>query len=120
MLDLEVKLANEWAKLPATGTKSLLSKVMAGFAKAGIFMIPQYCIDGYPVTDVPYYCPASSVPGEDGENGGDAVIDIDDNDTADDVPVLGVPHQEVDYLKRSGPAPTFLSGPVRDTGLAVD
>ena len=57
---------------------------------------------------MPFYSPASSVPGEDGENGGDAVIDIDDNDTADDEPVLGVPHQEVDYLKRSGAAPTFL------------
>ena len=74
LLDLEVKLANEWVKSTSTGTESLLSKITAGFAKAGIFLIPPSCIDADPSTVVPVYCPAS--PG--GENGGDAVIDIEE------------------------------------------
>jgi len=42
-----------------------------------------------------------------GENGGDAVIDIDDNDPEDDYSIRGVRHPEVDYLELGGPAPMF-------------
>ncbi len=101
LLDLEVKLANEWVKPTASTTRFLLSKITAGFARAGLFMIPPTCIDGKPSTTLPHYCPS-------GEDGGDAVIDIDDNDPANDERVFDVTHQNVDYLKRSGSEPTFL------------
>lgn len=102
LLDLEVKLANEWVKSTPTGTESLLSKITAGFAKAGIFMIPPSCFDGVS-TYLDFYCPAPL-----GENGGDAVIDIQDNDPTNDVEINGVKHPDNDHLKRSGPPPSFL------------
>jgi hypothetical protein len=42
-----------------------------------------------------------------GENGGDAVVDIDDNDLGDDATLDGVAHTEHDFLELGGAAPTF-------------
>ena len=42
-----------------------------------------------------------------GTNGGDAVIDIDDNDPADDYSINGALHEEVDFLELGGIAPSF-------------
>jgi hypothetical protein len=77
------------------------NKVTSGFARAGVFLVPDGCIDGDTATSVAGWCPG-------GENGGDAVVDIDDNDQGDDVTIDGVVHPERDYIRRAGPVPTFL------------
>jgi hypothetical protein len=103
LYDLELKMVEQWALSgSASGPPAFkhngphtTSKVTAGFAKAGIFLIPYTQLDGDPT---------------DPDNGGDAVIDIDDNDPADDYVINGLthlPHPEVDFLKLGGPAPTF-------------
>ena len=85
------------------------SKVTAGLARAGIFLIPPQCLDGNPMTLDPA-CPS-------GEGGADAVIDIDDNETGDDLTVHGVVHPEHDFLRLGGPAPKFLVRRGRDTAI---
>ncbi|MCI0724620.1 MAG: hypothetical protein L0338_37495, partial [Acidobacteria bacterium] len=108
LLDLEVKLLNQWYTAGTAGGPPAFanngphtsSKVTSGFAKAGIFLIPALCIDSDATTSDPIRCPS-------GELGADAVVDIDDRDTADDPLVDGVTHPEVDYLDRTGPAPEF-------------
>jgi hypothetical protein len=62
--------------------------------------VPFQCIDGDPGTIDPTVCPL-------GNNGADAVIDVDDNDTSDDLVLNGVTMPEVDYARAGGPAPTF-------------
>jgi hypothetical protein len=100
LYDLEVKLVDQWA---TSGSPSgppafahngphTTSKVTAGFAKAGLFLIPPDRLDGNPAPP---------------DNGGDAVIDIDDNTPGDDVAINGCLHPEVDFLRLNGPAPTF-------------
>jgi hypothetical protein len=76
------------------------NKVMAGFAKAGFFLMPYQCIDGDATTTDPGYCPS-------GEYGGDAIVDIDDNDPSNDITIDGVVHPTFDYLNRSNGPPTF-------------
>lgn len=49
------------------------NKVTSGLARAGIFLIPSQCLDGQATTSDPLACPS-------GENGGDAVIDLDVSD----------------------------------------
>jgi hypothetical protein len=85
--DLETELVDEWATSGSPGGAPAFAhngphttnKVTAGFARAGVFL-----------TD-----------------GGDAVIDIDDGDTGDDLVIHGVAHPEVDFLELGGPAPTL-------------
>ncbi|MGH7392953.1 MAG: hypothetical protein ACREM3_26385, partial [Candidatus Rokuibacteriota bacterium] len=79
------------------------SKALSGFARTGIFLTPYQCIDGNPATGDPAFCPVAAG----GENGGDAVVDVDDNDTTDDVTIDGITHREVDYVRRAGGPPTF-------------
>ena len=108
LYDLGLKLTEEWATsgspsgaLPGRHIGAhTTNKVMAGFAKVGLFLIPYQCLDGNARTTDATSCPT-------GENGGDAVIDIDDNDPVDDLRVNNVVHPEVDYLRSSGAAPTF-------------
>ena|GEM_PF-1977356 len=91
------------------------SKVLAGFARGGIFLVPYQCIDGDPSTKDANACP-------DADTGADAVIDLDDNVSADDFDYLGVTVVENDYVSRSGPSPTFRvwTGPrYRFQGTAV-
>jgi hypothetical protein len=76
------------------------NKVLSGWARAGIFLTPYQCIDGDPSTVDPSFCAG-------GEDGADAIVDVNDNDTSDDVEIDGVGHQEVDYLKRNHIPPTF-------------
>jgi hypothetical protein len=88
LLDLELQLANQWAGAGSSDSgASTTNKVTAGFAKAGIFLIPVVCIDRT-TTEDPSLC-------LDGESGADAVIDVDDNDNTDD------------YLKRGSSPPKF-------------
>ncbi len=96
LFELENELADEWQS--AAG--HLTSKVTAAFARAGLFLVPYQCLDWDPANDDPRFCPA-------GDHGGDAVIDVDDNDPDDDYAIRGVSHAEVDYLELSGPAPAF-------------
>jgi hypothetical protein len=66
----------------------------------GLFVLPYQCIDGNVATSEPLRCPS-------GELGGDAVVDIDDNNPGDDPAINGVIHPEVDYLQSGGTPPTF-------------
>jgi len=108
LYDLEQKLVDQWATSGSPGGPPAFAhngphttnKVTAGFARGGVFLIPYQCLDGNAATIDAQYCPA-------GEFGGDAVIDIDDNDPTDDLTINGVLHPEVDFLKLGGPAPTF-------------
>lgn len=108
LLDVEVKLLQQWATAgtaggPPAGINNgphTANKVTSGFAKTGLFLIPYQCIDGDPTTSEPLRCPS-------GELGADAVIDIDDNNPGDDPAINGVIHPEVDYLVVGGAAPTF-------------
>ncbi|HEX6707780.1 MAG TPA: hypothetical protein VF169_23755 [Albitalea sp.] len=103
--DLEVEMLEQWATpllaagAPATGPSGdrTINKVLAGFAKIGIFPIAVECLDDSPVI--------ATCPG--GKSGAEAVIDIDDNDPADDLAAPGLLTPERDYLRLWGPAPTF-------------
>ncbi|MEM8483991.1 MAG: hypothetical protein AAF564_00505 [Bacteroidota bacterium] len=108
LYDLEVEMVEQWASSGSPGGPPAFrhngphttNKVTAGFAKTGLFLTPDQCIDSDAATSDPTFCPS-------GENGGDSVIDIDDNDLGDDLSINGVDHPEVDFLELGGPAPTF-------------
>lgn len=109
--DLEMEMVDQWATSGSPGGPPAFAhngphttnKVTGGFGKAGLFLIPYQCLDGNAATGDPTTCPVA----DGGENGGDAVVDIDDNDGADDLSINGVDHPEVDFLELGGPAPTF-------------
>ena len=106
--DLELELIEQWATSGLAGGPPAFahngnhttSKVLAAFAKTGLFPIPAGCIDGDATTVDAALCPG-------GENGADAVIDIEDNEPGDDLTVDDVVHPEHDFLRLGGPAPTF-------------
>jgi hypothetical protein len=106
--DLERQMTQQWATSGLPGGppgffhngNHTTNKVTSGFARTGIFLVPYQCIDGSNATTDPAQCPA-------GENGGDAIIDVSDNDAADDPTIDGIVHPENDWLERSGPPPTF-------------
>lgn len=106
--DLEEKMLYEWTTAGSPDGPPAFrhngphttNKLMAGFARAGLFMIPYQCVDSSAATNDPSACPG-------GTNGADAVIDIDDNDMEDDYFIHDVRHKEVDFLEIGGPAPTF-------------
>lgn len=108
LYDLESQMADEWATAGSPGGapafrhngSHTLNKVTAGFAATGLFLVPSACIDSDAATSDPGYCPS-------GEFGGDAVIDIDDNDAPDDLVSNGVTQKEVDFLELGGAAPSF-------------
>lgn len=79
------------------------NKLLSAWARVGIFLIPFSCIDGDPATGDPTFCPV----GSGGENGGDAIGDVFDNDAADDVVIDQITHVEMDWIRRGGPLPTF-------------
>ena len=111
MYDLEVEMVDQWATSGSPGGPPAFkhngphttNKVTGGFARTGLFLIPDQCLDGDAATGDPGFCAVA----DGGENGGDAVIDIDDNDVADDFSINGVDHPEFDFLELAGPAPTF-------------
>jgi hypothetical protein len=107
LYDMEFSMVDQWATSGSPGGPPAFAhngphstnKVTGGFARTGLFLIPYPCLDNDPLTTNPDVCPS-------GENGADAVIDIDDNDPGDDV-IGGVLSPEVDFLEAGGPAPTF-------------
>lgn len=109
LLDLQTEMLEQWATSGDPGGppafrhngRHTTNKLTSGFARGGLFLVPPVCIDGDPSTSDPGFCPS-------GDTGADAVIDIDDNDAADDLSIQGVVHRETDFLELGGPAPTFL------------
>ncbi len=109
--DLLRQMAMQWATSGQSGGppgfahngNHTTNKVTSGFARAGIFLVPSQCIDGLSSTTEPSSCPSS----QGGENGGDAIVDIVDNDPGDDPTIDNVVHPENDWLRRAGPAPSF-------------
>jgi hypothetical protein len=95
--DLLRHLVDRWGSAPA-GSAALASKVIAGFASAGLFLVPHDCLGPYSA--------APNCPG--GRHGADAVIDVDDRDPTDDPAILGVVHPEHDFVRPMGRAPRFL------------
>jgi hypothetical protein len=79
------------------------NKLMSGWARVGIFLIPPTCIDGDAATGDPTFCPVAAG----GENGGDAIADVFDNDAGDDVLIDQITHVEMDWIQRGDPPPTF-------------
>jgi hypothetical protein len=108
LYDLQTEMVDQWATSGQPGGPPAFAhngnhttgKVLAGFAKTGLFLVPAVCIDGNPVTSDPGACPA-------GDHGADAVVDIDDLDLADDLQSFGIDHWEHDFLELGGPAPLF-------------
>jgi hypothetical protein len=102
LVDLEIKLANQWTRSTSSNPASIdrsVNKVAAGFARAGIFMIHPNCLDSDGNNNAPCI---------DGDSGGDAVIDIADNDALDDRRnAYGVVHEERDWLRPGKPFPAF-------------
>lgn len=79
--DLERRMLDAWAAAPPPGQpdwRHTANKVLSGFARGGIYLAS-----------------------------GDAVIDVDDQESGDDPEVDGVRHVEVDYVLRGGAAPIF-------------
>lgn len=109
LYDFEKAMTYQWATAGSPGGPPAFkhngphttNKVTAGFARGGLFLIPPECIDSDPASEDFFFCPS-------GENGGDAVIDIDDNDPGDDFFINNVEHPEFDFLELGSPdAPIF-------------
>jgi hypothetical protein len=104
--DLEYSMVEQWAMAgensgpPAFrhNGEHTTNKVLAGFAKVGMFLVPPSCIDGVAAADE--NCNS--------DNGADAVIDIEDGDFEDDLDANDVIHREEDFLEHEGPAPKLL------------
>jgi hypothetical protein len=96
--DLERRMVGEWVTAgPLAG--QTVSKVLSGWAKAGLYLVPFQCLDGNLATTDPDACPSDPKL----ETALDAVIEIDDQDPGDDLVVDGVVQPEVDYLRPDGP-----------------
>ncbi len=106
LYDFEWQMVNEWATSGTPGGPPAFAhngphttnKVTAGFARAGLFLLPASCLGGPGALD-PLLCPS-------GVDGADAVVDIADNFSGNDVTVNGVLVPVFDFLKAGGPAPT--------------
>jgi hypothetical protein len=81
LVELEIKLASHWWNGSSNHGESTVNKVVSGFARAGLFMIPSGCLDRKD-PDYKYRC----------DSGADAVIDVEPGK---------------DYLTRSGNPPIF-------------
>ncbi|MGH8246634.1 MAG: hypothetical protein ACREUU_09405 [Gammaproteobacteria bacterium] len=105
------QLAQQWATAGMPGGPPgfahngahTTNKLLSGWARAGIFLSPYTCIDGDAATGDPTFCPVASG----GENGGDAIGDVFDNDPGDDVVIDQITHVEMDWIQRGDPPPTF-------------
>lgn len=81
LVELEIKLTSRWWNGASNHGESTVNKVVSGFARAGVFMIPSGCLNRKG-PHYKYLC----------DSGADAVIDVEPG---------------ADYLVRSGNRPTF-------------
>jgi hypothetical protein len=108
LVELLLKMVEQWATAGSPGGPPAFAhngahttnKVTAGFARAGLFLVPWQCLDADPGNDAALACPAAAP-------GADAVIDVDDDDATDDDEVNGVKVVDRDFLRVGGPAPVF-------------
>jgi len=104
-------LAWQWANAGAAGGPPgfahngahSTNKLLSGWARVGLFLVPSPCFDGDATTGDPTFCPVAAG----GEMAGDAIVDVFDNDAGDDNVVDGITHPEFDYLQRGSDVPTF-------------
>lgn len=96
---LRQMVADQVAVSSGKGWAHAVNKTVAGFARAGLFLVPSACLESR-AAGAPALCPA-------GPRGADAVIDVDDRDPGDDPTVDGVTFPENDYLRRQGVPPRF-------------
>jgi hypothetical protein len=94
--DLAARLMDQWEGGGAWAHTA--NKLQAGLARAGLFLIPPDCLDGSAATSA--NCGSK-------DNGGDAVVDVGDDDPSDDPHGPGVEYPESDFLRAHGPAPIF-------------
>lgn len=105
------QMAQQWATAGQMGGPPAFAhngahttnKLLSGWARAGIFLTPYTCIDGNAATGDPTFCPINSG----GEMGGDAIVDVRDNDNGDDVVIDQITHPELDWAQRGDTPPTF-------------
>ncbi len=107
LVELEFKMVEQWATSglvggpPTQDGTHTTNKVTAGFARAGLFLLPWQCLDGDPGNDARVECPVANP-------GADAVIDVDDDDTGDDDEVNNVTVVDRDFLRlAAAPIPKF-------------
>ncbi len=108
--ELLLHLGQSWATSPASKS---INKLLSGFARTGIFLTPLHCVDASSNDSESQtqgnYCVQSY------DWGGDAIIDVEDNDDGpeDDVVINGVTQVENDFVDPCGAGPSFRiwSGP---------
>jgi hypothetical protein len=98
-----LELTNEYA---STSGASLTNKVLAGFARVGLFLAPYQCLAtsgsiqaGSPTGPAASPCAPGSAA--------DAVIDVDDRDASNDPVIFGVKYRQSDYIRTTGRIPRF-------------
>jgi hypothetical protein len=109
--DMLRQMAQQWATAGQPGGPPgfahngahTTNKLLSGWARVGVFLIPPSCIDGDAATGDPTFCPAAGG----GEMGGDAIVDVFDNDAGDDNTIDQIVHPEFDYAQRGDAPPTF-------------
>jgi hypothetical protein len=94
--ELLTQLVDAWVQ---TGEGAhALNKVLGAFARVGFFLVPDACIDGDATSVDKAFCAASG--GEKAvQIGGDAIIDVFDEEVGDGEPHAGVISLEDDYVK---------------------
>ena len=75
---------------------SFSNKVLAGFARAGLFLAAYQCLAAAPNEAT---CPPGAPA--------DAVIDVDDRITSNDPVIFGVQYRQTDYILPTGRTPRF-------------
>jgi hypothetical protein len=120
--ELLIHLGEEWKETDAG--QSSMNKLLAAFARAGIFAVPPMCLEADSVAtdaDDPVLC-------EKGLNAGDAIVIADDRTTTDGRNQWGIRLADDDFIAAGGtttPGPLFRvwTGPTFEfdaTGTAVD
>jgi hypothetical protein len=120
--ELLLHMGEEWKETDAG--QSSMNKLLAGFARAGIFAVPPMCLEADSVAadpDDPVLCTT-------GQNAGDAIVIADDRNDGDGRNRYGILLADDDFIAAGGtttPGPVFRvwTGPTFEfdaTGTAVD
>jgi len=110
---LLLELTKQYA---SSSSASMTNKILAGFARAGLFVAPYQCLalaGGGQGAEPAATC-APGAPA-------DAIVDVDDRETTDDPVIAGVRHRQTDYFCPSSAAPRFhvWTGPRYRLNLAT-